>query len=206
MELGQAGDDSVDPSIWVAACASLAAHCGMPSRVAAGPSLMLRCLAVLLATAFTGTVSAELRPLTGSEIISQFPGATIAGAYANGTPFRETYREDGSLSYTDPRGTVSGRWFVTQDQFCMAYADMQGGCFSVLRISSNCFDFFAKAQLDGTAPESNGGDGSTKRPETTPGPPPGTADSAPQPLEKPRYIARGALEGAPSTCPDELQV
>lgn len=134
-------------------------------------------LAVVLMAA--PAVAAEPVVLQGPEIISTFDGKTVSGAYADGLAVRETYQVGGGISYWDPRGSSVGKWFVVNNQLCTFYEGMPGGCFRVEKLGANCYDYYAVAN---------------------------SAEEALNPLEKPRYTARGAIEGAASTCPEELQV
>lgn len=117
--------------------------------------------------------------LDGPALISAFEGKTVAGAYGNGRPFRETYEAGGGISYWDPFGTATGQWSVKNNLFCTFYDGMDGACFRVEQIGNNCFDFYAAAD---------------------------TLEQAETPAAKPRYTARGAATDAPSTCPEEVQV
>ena len=123
--------------------------------------------------------------LTGAEIIAAFEGATVTGAYADGTAFRESYATGGRIKYWDPRGDFTGNWSVTNNLFCTFYdatdggSALSGGCFRVEKIGSNCFDFLVAAQ---------------------------SSEEALDPQAKPSYTARGSITGIASTCPDPLQV
>ena len=117
--------------------------------------------------------------LPGAEVIALFEGHAMAGAYADGTAFREAYEQGGHISYWDPRGSVTGKWSVRNDLLCTFYDNgMSGGCFRIARLSVNCFDFYAVTTSEEEA--------------MAPGP-------------RRDYTARGSLDNAKSTCPDELQ-
>ena len=132
---------------------------------------------LLLATAQTAPPKPKL--LKGPEIITAFEGKTVSGAYHDGLAFRETYFNGGKIDYWDPRAASAGNWSVVNNLFCTFYTTMAGGCFSIVQVSANCFDFYAAADSEQQALE-----GVTR------------AD----------YTARGAVQGAASTCPDDLQV
>lgn len=134
---------------------------------------------VLLAIAATATEPAGPRVLEGADIISAFEGKTVAGAYADGLAFRETYFSGGKIDYWDPRATSAGQWSVVNNLFCTFYTAMSGGCFRIVQVSTNCFDFYAAAD-------------STRE--------------ALDPQGRQDYTARGSIQGIASTCPDELQV
>lgn len=87
--------------------------------------------------AFAGT------PLDGADIRRLFAGVTLAGVYADGVAFRETYGEDGSIDYADDRGSDIGRWSVIGSAFCTFYDSLVGGCFAVEQESANCFTFYS---------------------------------------------------------------
>lgn len=123
----------------------------------------------------------EATSLKGPDIIDHLAGKSVRGTYADGTPFTETFWPDGKDTYWDPRGSSSGTWRVSEDMMCFTYdavSNMSGGCFRVEKIGANCFDFYAVSQPPGLDPRKGG----------------------------PRYTARASADGAPETCPDELQV
>lgn len=132
------------------------------------------------ATGQAAGTAPEPRALPGPEIISLFAGVTITGAYADATPFRESYAAEGTLSYWDPRGPAAGQWSVVNNLFCTFYDSLAGGCFRIEQVGANCFDFYAAASSE--------------------------QEAATTPDQKPRYTARGSIAGKPSTCPDQLQV
>lgn len=134
----------------------------------------------LFAVAFLVVVDAAPAPvvLDGPAIIAAFDGKTVAGAYADGLAFRESYFNGGAIDYWDPRGAATGQWSVVNNLFCTFYDTMAGACFRIEQVSANCFDYFAAAD---------------------------TQEQALTPDSKPRYTARGSVSGVKSTCPDELQ-
>jgi hypothetical protein len=102
-----------------------------------------------------------------------FAGRTIDGRYSSGLTFTETYASDGRISYRDPTVTASGNWRVTAQGFCTFYDEMNGGCFLVRRLGTNCFEFYFSE-----------------------GP-----DSGPlSPKEGKPYVAQGWYPEKPSTC------
>jgi hypothetical protein len=119
--------------------------------------------------------------LDGPSIIRIFDGKSVSGAYADGTPVKETYKTGGGIDYWDPYRATTGTWSVVNNLLCTFYNDdlMSGGCFRVEQVSANCFDYFALA---------------------------GSTTEALNPAEKPRYTARASIEGIAETCPDELSV
>jgi hypothetical protein len=135
-------------------------------------------LPLVLLLADSATVTPVEKLLQGAEIIAAFDGQTVEGAYKDGLAFRETYFTGGKIDYWDPRAASGGQWSVVNDLFCTFYTAMSGGCFRIVQVSANCFDFYAAADSEREAME----DG--KRSD---------------------YTARGAVKGKASTCPDELQ-
>ncbi len=135
----------------------------------------------LLALAPTRAWAVEPLALQGPQIIALLEGKTLKGAYADGTPVRETYAVGGKIpDYLDARQSATGTWSVVNNQLCTFYdADMAGGCFRVEIIGTNCFDYFAIAS---------------------------SVEEALTPTDKPRYTARAHIEGLAETCPDELSV
>jgi hypothetical protein len=119
--------------------------------------------------------------LDGPSIIKIFEGKTVTGAYADGTPVKESYNLGGGIDYWDSLRTSTGTWSVVNNLFCTFYTspDMNGGCFRVEQVSANCFDYLVQAA---------------------------SPDEALTPTDKPRYTARAHIEGIPDTCPDELSV
>ncbi len=110
-----------------------------------------------------------------------FNGATIDGRYVNGKPFTEHYGSDGRLSYVERDMTLGGHWSITQATLCTIYDyDETGGCYRVSRVDTNCYEFYFVSRTE----------------EAAPGPSDG----------KPRWTARGAIQGKPSACKDEPAV
>jgi hypothetical protein len=140
-----------------------------------------RSIAIALVTvAMISSTHAQNRPvdMDGPTLIALFEGHSVSGAYVEGKPFRETYAVSGAIDYWDSDVTTTGQWSVANDLLCTFYAGLNGGCFRVRRISSNCFDYYTAT---------------TEPPSATP------------PAETAFYTARGALTHLPSTCPVELQ-
>jgi hypothetical protein len=139
-----------------------------------------------LAASFTAVpvwaVQSRLEWLSGPDIMAQFKGATIDGRYASGKAFTERYATDGRLSYTEPGLTLGGHWSVTEGTLCTIYDyDATGGCYRVVRVDTNCYEFYFVSRTEAAAP----------------GPPNGG---------KPSWTARGALQGKPSACRDTPSV
>ncbi len=104
-------------------------------------------LAVLLAvTELAGyAVAAEPRWLSERDLAYVFVGREVAGTYANGTSFSETYRKIGKAEYRDPQHSLAGTWSIQGEVFCTRYGHSDnkgGGCFRVSQPSDNCFEFW----------------------------------------------------------------
>jgi hypothetical protein len=122
---------------------------------------------------------ARPRTLSGPEIIAVLQLQTLQGIYADGTPFKETYRSDNLTDYSDLYRIETGNWSVVNNLFCTFYEshEMNGACFRVEQIANNCFDFYAAAS---------------------------TAEEARNPSKKIQYTARAHVTGKPDTCPAAL--
>lgn len=119
--------------------------------------------------------------LSDQELLDSFKNATIDGRYASGKPFTEHYAANGRLMYSEHNLTLGGHWSVTEGALCTIYDyDVSGGCYRVARVDTNCYEFYFVSRTE----------------EAAPGPPDG----------KPRWTARGALQGQPSACKDEPSV
>jgi hypothetical protein len=113
--------------------------------------------------------------------LQRFNGATIDGRYVNGKPFTEQYRGDGRLNYVEHDMALGGHWSITQGTLCTIYDyDETGGCYRVMRVDTNCYEFYFVSRTE----------------EAAPGPSDG----------KPRWTARGAIQGQSSACKDEPAV
>ncbi|HML27845.1 MAG TPA: hypothetical protein PKE16_03220 [Hyphomicrobium sp.] len=133
------------------------------------------CAPVAMPSAFS--ISAWL----GDSELQRFSNATIDGRYANGKPFTEHYGSDGRLSYVEHGMTLGGHWSITQGTLCTIYDyDETGGCYRVMRVDTNCYEFYFVSRTEASVPRSEDG--------------------------KPRWTARGAIQGQASACRDEPAV
>ncbi|MFT3732670.1 MAG: hypothetical protein QM780_14825 [Hyphomicrobium sp.] len=113
--------------------------------------------------------------------LQRFSNATIDGRYANGKPFTEHYASNGRLNYVERDMTLGGHWSITQGTLCTIYDyDETGGCYRVMRVDTNCYEFYFVSRTEQAAP--------------------GPSDG------KPRWTARGAIQGQSSACRDEPAV
>jgi hypothetical protein len=149
-------------------------------------------LARRMALVTLGTVAGAAAPApsagAGADWMSEaamrvaFIGKTLDGQYVNGERWTETYTADGRLDYRESVRKGLGYWFFRGRVFCTFYDPGQGltgGCFTALRPSSNCYEFyFAGANAREADKESSQG---------APGPP-GS------------WVARAWRSGEPSTC------
>ena len=145
---------------------------------------------LLLAPPFQGGVNAGTKPdriqpeagwLGDEAIRSAFSGKSIAGHYADGRTFEETYEAGGRVVYAEPGRGAGGDWSVTAGSLCTIYDnDPTGGCYRVRQIGSNCFEFFFIACSRSAAAAGRSGE--------------------------PAWTARGWLQSAPSTCKDDALV
>lgn len=119
--------------------------------------------------------------MTDSQISAAFGGRTIDGAYADATPFTETYHADGRITYLETGRNMSGRWLVQEGTFCTLYeTSPTGGCYRVVRKGSNCFEFYFVARDDAQV----------RRGDST----------------RPSWTAQGWIKDRPSSCREEPAV
>lgn len=136
--------------------------------------------AVLCAPGLASRSSAISAWLSDAEL-QRFSNATIDGRYANHKPFTEHYGSDGRLNYVERGMTLHGHWSITQGTLCTIYDyDETGGCYRVMRVDTNCYEFYFVSRTEATVPRSDDG--------------------------KPRWTARGAIQGQASACRDEPSV
>ncbi len=137
-------------------------------------------LLVLCAPGLASRSSAMTAWLNDGEL-QRFSNATIDGRYANGKPFTEHYGSNGRLNYVERGMTLGGHWSITQGTLCTIYDfDETGGCYRVMRVDTNCYEFYFISRTEQQASGPNDG--------------------------KPRWTARGALQGQASACRDEPSV
>ncbi len=87
-------------------------------------------------------LGAEPRWLNEKDLRYVFAGREVAGTYANGVAFSETYRGSGKIEYQDAENKYGGIWSVKGSTFCTQYGEHGGGCFRVVMQSENCFEFW----------------------------------------------------------------
>lgn len=117
-----------------------------------------------------------------------FIGRTLDGHYGNGVTWTETYLENGRLDYREPTRSAVGNWYFRGHVFCTFYdapppmPPLNGGCWTTLKVSANCYEFY----LAGLTPDPPYEDGA-----------PGMAQ---------RWNARGWRADQPSTCQEKPSV
>lgn len=151
------------------------------NRTTGAKTISVFALALALAASLPAPGRSEQAWLSDADIRAAFDGATIAGHYADGRTFTETYQRDGRLAYTDERLQSIGHWSATAGTLCTIYdGDSAGGCFRVARVGLNCYEFFFVTRTEDAAP----------------GPPGAT----------PAWTARAIVEGRPGGCNPEAAV
>jgi hypothetical protein len=138
-------------------------------------------LATIVACVATGPPAhADLPWMSEDAMRGAFVGKTLDGYYVDGQGWTETYDRNGRLDYRDTAHSGGGYWYFRDHVFCTFYDpghDINGGCFTAIQTSANCYEFYL-------AGLSERGDDE----EVEPGP-------------LGRWAARAARRGEPSTCP-----
>jgi hypothetical protein len=94
--------------------------------------------------------------MDGIQLSATFRGMTMVGKYADGMTFKETYHEDGSITYVDDASADKGRWFVRGKLFCTFYDTANGACFSVQKSGTNCYEYFIQEEENGSPSNDRG--------------------------------------------------
>ena len=119
-----------------------------------------------LVTLCTAGIAAALAPSTGAArdwmsedaMRGAFIGSTLDGQYVNGEGWTETYTADGRLDYRESVRKGLGYWLFRGRVFCTFYdpgQGLNGGCFTALQPSSNCYEFY----IAGLGEREAGGEG-----------------------------------------------
>jgi hypothetical protein len=117
-----------------------------------------------------------------------FIGKTLDGHYSSGTAWTEVYFKDGRLDYREGQRRAVGKWHFHGHVFCTFYdppplrPPLNGGCWTAIKISANCYEFY----LAGVTPN-----------------PPFEDDDAGAAR---RWNARGWRNDEPSTCREKPSV
>lgn len=120
-------------------------------------SIGYRCFAVVLfalssAWSSAGTAEdTERRPFLDDASIRELViGHDFVGRYNTGKPWAEDYHASGSLRYREANIDVDGYWTLADGVFCTLYSrQLGGGCWRVLRVSANCFEFYGASRGPG---------------------------------------------------------
>jgi hypothetical protein len=126
--------------------------------------------------------------MTEEAMRAAFIGKTLDGHYGNSVTWTETYYDDGHLDYRESQRRAAGSWHFRGHVFCTFYQSsaaqppLNGGCWTAIKASANCYEFY----LAGLSPEPPYEDGAG-----------GMAQ---------RWNARGWRQEEPSTCSDKPSV
>jgi hypothetical protein len=87
-----------------------------------------------------------------------FIGKTLDGTYVDGLRWTETYDPNGRLDYRETARKGVGYWYFRGSVFCTFYDPghgLSGGCWSTIKTSANCYEFYSAgsdADDDGAGP------------------------------------------------------
>jgi hypothetical protein len=116
--------------------------------------------------------------MTEQAMRGAFIGNTLDGQYVSGERWTETYTADGRLDYRESIRKGLGYWYFRGGVFCTFYdpgQGLNGGCFTAVQPSANCYEFYLAGLSDHEADREETG-----------------------PLRT--WIARAWRRGEPSTC------
>jgi hypothetical protein len=99
---------------------------------------------VLVASGSGGASAIEPDGFFGeAEIRNLVSGYTFEGEFVDSVKWREAYHADGSLDYDAHGSHWVGDWHADGELFCTFYRGViDGGCYLVRQVSSNCFYFY----------------------------------------------------------------
>ena len=101
-------------------------------------------LAIWLVVGVPLISSATVLALTEKNIRDELIGPPMKGTYVDGRPWDETYFANGSITYRDQDNKWQGQWSFRGTGFCTFYNDgANGGCWQILKISENCYEFYS---------------------------------------------------------------
>ena len=125
----------------------------------------------------------EGRWMTEAAMRAAFIGRTLDGHYIDGVEWTETYDPGGRLDYKESTKRAGvGHWFFRGRVFCTFYdpgQGLNGGCFTAVQASVNCYEFYVADLSRRQTDESEG-------------------DAGPGPMGK--WVARAWRREAPSSC------
>jgi hypothetical protein len=117
--------------------------------------------------------------MTESAMRAAFVGKTLDGHYVDGLEWTETYETDGRLDYKENARAGAGYWYFRNHVFCTFYhpgQGLNGGCFTALQTSANCYEFYVAGLTQSDADEEAG------------------------PGQTGRWVARASRRGEPPSC------
>jgi len=106
-------------------------------------------IAAIIILTMTGALraNAQIRSMSESDIRKELIGSPMKGFYVDGRPWDETYFSDGRIRYRDLENNWQGKWSFRGSGFCTFYNDRaNGGCWQVLKVSQNCYEFYAMSR------------------------------------------------------------
>ena len=120
-------------------------------------------LAVLFAlgcVSFLAPARADRAWMNEDAMRGAFIGKTLDGYYVDGQGWTETYDANGRLDYRDNARSGPGFWYFRDQVFCTFYdpgRNINGGCFTAVQASSNCYEFylagFSEREADKETPQ-----------------------------------------------------
>lgn len=117
----------------------------------------MRCAFVIVSAvawlaAIATPVMAQRAWLQEREIRAELTDVQLSGLYPSNVAWTELIRPDGTSDYTEGGEHRPGRWSISGELYCFLYSlPHQGGCFRVVRHSSNCYELYT-ASVGGVAP------------------------------------------------------
>jgi hypothetical protein len=142
--------------------------------------LAIVCTLSLTCLAGSSPVVDTSRWMSEEAMRTAFIGSTLDGHYLDGLRWTESYSANGRLDYREAQRRGVGYWYFRNHVFCTFYDPGQGlagGCWTAIKVSSNCYEFYI-AGIDSRFDE----------------------EAAPGPLGT--WAARAWRQSEPSTCED----
>lgn len=118
-------------------------------RAIAGALSHLLMTGFLLASTLTWSATAReadrvfQQGMSEAAIRAELIDVPLEGQYVDERPWAETYFKDGRIEYKDPQANWTGQWSFRGAGFCTFYNEgSSGGCWRVIKSSSNCYYFY----------------------------------------------------------------
>jgi len=91
------------------------------------------------------TLAGTIGPLSETQIKAALVGKIFEGEYPSGAAWRESFDASGNTVYQEGGRTDLGTMTFQGNVVCFDYGDptRSGGCFTVWRRGTNCFDFYS---------------------------------------------------------------